>query len=1252
MDYDFSALGSRNFEHLSQAVAAKLVTRRLSVFGDGPDGGREAADWAAAKSNRPRKPDFVLFITNCKLSPVPSSGKDAADAFMRGKIKELKLPISDFRIMDYDELRVALDGDRDIRERYAAFISPSDLIAEVLEKVKWEKKDFADAMNSYVARALRDDDNLNLTQAGAAGNARITMSEVFIDLPFTADSRSRTATTGMSSSAINRPDDNNASVSAALIAEVDLIRTPDSEARSDRFVLIGGPGQGKSTVTQWLAQVYRTRFLRHTSVHLGPQVAAVLASVEKRHESLGASLPGGVRWPFRVALSDLADYLAKNPEHSLIHFIAKRISVRSSVEVSTSDIRQWMRTMPTILLIDGLDEVPESSNRVDVLGSVNDFFIDVDALGADVAAVATTRPQGYSDEFSPDEYRHLRLTPLEPAQAMQYAKSIVNIRSGIGTEHGEKVVRRLQDAIQEEATLRFFETPLQVTILCILLEKVGKAPRDRSRLFSSYYEVIAQREQEKSGSLSQLLQRYESDVRDIHRAAGLLLQKRASTAGDTAATLTMDEFSELLAHQFRAQGHDDTVIDDLSSRFEQLITDRLVFLSVLRSDAIGFELRSLQEYMAAEQIVHRPEREIMPALSEIAGTPYWRNVVLFAVGGIFSDREHLRAEVVLLCRSLNTDSDESFVTLPGSELALDILLDGSADSMPKYSSPLAEVASQLVDRPTNSLLADLASLREVVVRNVIYEYANRLSPAPLMVRGNRMIVLGFLAANGHQLSNEALPQHSAKLADDELERLWPVFLEMGINPLLTSLEHRLTVAEPRAIMEGLALWDMHGADNEFPSLFMALYAISQFDLHEATFMEGVSQGIVPMSRRLEAWDKVGTAVGGGQGWESLRAAAAFVAAPTSQSLAHALRQLSSADLAEVPVAWPWVISACTEDARRSELDTDDRLLQLADLAERGEMGEAADWEAAESSMMSASVVDLALVRSLVDPANQRFPSAGSAAFEPSAPPPPLSWTLRMSIRAGGAEELADMMLGLMRVEVGLSNHHARSWVAALVMSISSMVFSRFYRAGESDAARRAAPDFLTWVMQSQPALDSESLRTFVDAAMLLPWDDKWSAFLNQQGTRYRLNVRRGEIPPELAVRGRFGNGVGLTRIVAAFDAAEFANDVVVADVITGLIDAGEVGSSLVAALQLYQRRAQPWSQELDSSIARVVSAEDKLGIDWLRAVSMYRTSDIGPLSARIAHHLVDVDPVLADEFFVFSIESPPSLAPREALESV
>ncbi len=42
VDYDLTRLGSREFEHLTQALALKVFGPSVGVFGDGPDGGREA----------------------------------------------------------------------------------------------------------------------------------------------------------------------------------------------------------------------------------------------------------------------------------------------------------------------------------------------------------------------------------------------------------------------------------------------------------------------------------------------------------------------------------------------------------------------------------------------------------------------------------------------------------------------------------------------------------------------------------------------------------------------------------------------------------------------------------------------------------------------------------------------------------------------------------------------------------------------------------------------------------------------------------------------------------------------------------------------------------------------------------------------------------------------------------------------------------------------------------------------------------
>lgn len=236
MDYSLASLGHRNFEHVTQALALKVLTPGLSVFGDGPDGGREATwegsarsltdaenwegygvvqakfriheqdpasnltwlkaaitaelgDWAKEDSNRTRKPDFLLFVSNVRLSPDPRAGKDAAREHLAAKIKELSLPIKEFRIWDYEEIRALLDDAESIRNRYAAFITSGDLITDLLNDRAWSRADFGDAMTSYLAKTLLDDDLLNLTQAGTAGDNRIAMADVFMDLPWEMDMR-------------------------------------------------------------------------------------------------------------------------------------------------------------------------------------------------------------------------------------------------------------------------------------------------------------------------------------------------------------------------------------------------------------------------------------------------------------------------------------------------------------------------------------------------------------------------------------------------------------------------------------------------------------------------------------------------------------------------------------------------------------------------------------------------------------------------------------------------------------------------------------------------------------------------------------------------------------------------------------------------------------------------------------------------------------------------------------------------------
>ena len=131
------------------------------------------------------------------------------------------------------------------------------------------------------------------------------------------------------------------------------------------MVLIGGPGQGKSTLSQFLCQMYRAALL---AGELLPSVSRearyALAVIEDQGKSEGLSLPAVPRFPLRVELSQLAASLADGSSISLFSYLVQRIRGRTGRELSTNDLREWLGAYPWLLVLDGLDEVPASSTRL------------------------------------------------------------------------------------------------------------------------------------------------------------------------------------------------------------------------------------------------------------------------------------------------------------------------------------------------------------------------------------------------------------------------------------------------------------------------------------------------------------------------------------------------------------------------------------------------------------------------------------------------------------------------------------------------------------------------------------------------------------------------------------------------------------------------------------------------------------------------------------------------------------------------
>jgi len=607
--------------------------------------------------------------------------------------------------------------------------------------------------------------------------------------------------------------------------------------------------------------------------------------------------------------------------------------------------------------------VPPSSNRDDVVSAIRDFGIDARTINADLLMIATTRPQGYGKEFSPRRYRHAWLKPLTDERALEYASRLVEVRYARDRDRHDRVSERINRAIGHSATRHLMRTPLQVTILTILVDRMGEPPQERWQLFNEYYRVIFQREAERELPTSKVLRDHRIQVDAIHRRAGLVLQLRSERAGETHARLTPDEFAEIVRSRLSDEGHPQAEAENLEAQITTAATQRLVFLSGVEEGAIGFEIRSLQEFMAAEAMLDAADTDAQARLREIAALSGWRNVFLFAVGKCFTEREHLRDSIHAICVELNEGVHDPVhrITLAGATLALELIEDGAV-LLPKYT--------QLFTRQALGVL-DLDGT----------QYAVRL--AGCFTEGQRELFEEELTARlggDHALPSwiclSALADAGWAWANELGERLWPPKGDLRAFARVVDL-HRPDGWLSRRLIPLIPTWPASAlpriglrfsqreiAERSPPSLRAVLSVLAPG-----------SQNVGSIVAPLVGWPDLVLVIPGRVAkrksasssflsdlptahaeWRVMRAVGEFRATPSTESLAGALKVISdegwqTLEAMQLPMMRvPWPLRAVL-NAANGDVD----LAQFSRTADEAGFGTLDDWTAAEERLSKDGV---------------------------------------------------------------------------------------------------------------------------------------------------------------------------------------------------------------------------------------------------------------------------------------------------------
>lgn len=855
----------------------------------------------------------------------------------------------------------------------ATKVQPDPLQA-MLAHGGFSRSDVEPVLVRWLAQEFLDDQYAQLDSIGVSADAKVRLARVFVDLA--EEGQEDVAhTPGPREAFPDTPPP--PGVLAALLAEPaarPLAETasqtgfprPVSDPR--HTLVIGGPGQGKTTLVQYLCQIHRACILDRRRAGLDDHQCLALDELRARCARDGLTRQTQPRVPLFVVLRDFAAWLARHPTpmgDALLSHLAARIHRAVDASVELPDLALLLERGPWLLVLDGLDEVPGASGRSHTLAAIQAFVQRFAAASNQI--VATTRPQGYTGEF--EDYQPRRLAPLSLHRALWYAQDLV--RSWFPDERAtrQRVLDRLLQAARDDSTARLMQSPLQTTIMAALLHRIARAPHERWRLYKDYFNTIYDRELGRRSDAAELLRAQRPHIEAIHAQAALHLQVACETEGSTAALLSRDALLAILHARLATQHTDETRRRELAQAILNVAEQRLVFLVSPREGFYGFELRSLQEFMAAEALMNGREQTVEGSIRRISSVASWRNVLLFAISRCFSTSSPLTETFTVdLCDHLDNDPNDpaAAVLHPGTQLALDILQEGSALYYPAITLRLlTRVLSRMpdVDVPRVAIILEKLKAEPDLAPGTAQILIQTLTPHLMTPDDQPRAVWGLINATC-DLGLEGAEQLAAAVWTAALKPRKRAIVRIFNNGLMGVCSRLVRIiADDLAILDP---WDISRlrptprARELEPDAVARLKVVNRcVGLHQRITVHG------PLSFEFSAYfldpwrTPAPLQVPASDTWETFAHVVQFVEAPDPKTLAAAIRAVHAAGDLNWDV-WrytPWPLAAALATESRDEL------LQIASLAEQGSLGDRSIWLAAQARWAAQGLSLEELVRS-------------------------------------------------------------------------------------------------------------------------------------------------------------------------------------------------------------------------------------------------------------------------------------------------
>lgn len=403
----------------------------------------------------------------------------------------------------------------------------------------------------------------------------------------------------------------------------------------EHMLLEGGPGQGKSTITQYICQVHRARLLKKESD---------LNIIQEAHRKTP------VRLPFKIDLRHIAFWVEKKnpyPEtiseeifskiwaKSLESFLVGHLIYHSQInDFMASDLVAICKLSPVLFVFDGFDEIANFEVREEVIDFINKGINRLSDNSQSIQVIVTSRPAAFSDSigFPVVKYPHFELSDITPELTKDYLGKWIKA-SRLDSRESAQIRKLVEEKLKLPHLRELAKSPMQLAIFISLLRTRGESlPNKRTALFDSYIELFFNREAEKSHTVRD----YRDLIIDIHKYLAWILHSEAELYKNSG-TIQTDILKSRLNEYLKREGHQ----TDITNNLFKAVEERVCALVSRVQGTFEFEVQPLREYFCAKYLYETAPYS--PVGTEKSGTKpdrfdaisrnfYWQNVMRFFAG--------------------------------------------------------------------------------------------------------------------------------------------------------------------------------------------------------------------------------------------------------------------------------------------------------------------------------------------------------------------------------------------------------------------------------------------------------------------------------------------------------------------------------------------------------------------------------------------------------------------------------------------